>query len=641
MPGEVLRLGEFELDARAFELRRSGRAVRLERIPLELLFFLAERRGELVSRDEILDRIWGKDVFVDADNSINTAVRKVRAALNDDSEKPKFLRTVPGKGYKLAIEQDALLAPVKTPPAKPTADANPTLATPGAAGQRGHWAIWAGLAVVLAAVMLVAVPRFLRPRNNSAPGKVKLVVLPFVNLSNDPQQEYFADGMTEEIITQLGGLDPQRLGVIARTSSMQYKAAHKDAAQIARELGVNYLLEGSVRREGGRVRVTAQLIQATDQMHVWAGDFDRDESDILKLQGDLALAISQKTALSLSSATRARLAEAVPLNPEAHQAYLSGLQAWSTRSKPGALRSITEYQRAISLEPSYAQPYAALANVLSLASVVGAMSAQEAMPKAKEAALRAIGLDDSLATGHTALGFIAAHYDFDWPKAEREFRRALELNPNDSAAHFFYSNSYLSPMGRHDEAIAEMKRAIELDPFSAPMQSFFGQTLLWARKYDEALAQYKKCAELFPGFAIDHERMAHLYTYMGRYDDAIAEDTQAKLLAGETPEAALREEQKIRKALASEGPRGYWKTLLEFSRLPEGPPESYKNAQHLAIIYTRLGQTENALTSLERAYDTRTIGLTELAIEPAFDPLHSEPRFQTLSQRLGLQASLQ
>jgi TolB-like protein/Tfp pilus assembly protein PilF len=468
---------------------------------------------------------------------------------------------------------------------------------------------------------------------------MKLVVLPFVNLSGDPEQEYLADGMTEEIITQLGGLDPEHLGVIARTSSMHYKGTKEDAGQIARELGVNYLLEGSMRRDGSRVRIAAQLIQASDQTHVWAGNFEQNQNDILKLESDLALAISSKTALTLSPAVRAHLSAPGAVNEEAYAIYLAAKQSLASRTKEGMERSIAEYQRAISLEPNYAPSYAELATAYSLASVVGLLSAQQAMPKAREAAQRAILLDESLSAGHTALGFVLAHYDFDWPGAQREFQRGIALNPSDATAHFFYSNSFLSPMGRHDEAIVEMKRALELDPLAAPMQSFSGQTFLWAKRYDQALAQLQQCAEKFPGFAINYERIAHMDTYMGRFEDAITQDTRAKILSGQTPEAALRQDVALRKALAAEGPKGYWRKLLEYSALPDNPPESYRYPHQLAIIYTRLGEPKKALTLLETAYEERTLGLTELAVEPAFEPLHSEPRFQELLRRLGLPLS--
>lgn len=603
--------------------------MRLERIPLELLIVLAKRNGELVTREEILESVWGKDVFVDADNSINTAIRKIRAALKEDTENPQFILTVPGKGYRFIARVLAEESPV---------DPDSADLARSHRHNRVKWIVLSAVGLALVVFSVFKLPQSLRNAKSEDQRKVTLAVLPFVNLSGDSQQEFFADGITEEVITQLGELDPPRLGVIARTSSMQYKSAHKDTAQIAHELGVGYLLEGSVLRERNRIRIAAQLIETSDQTQVWAGEFEGQESDVLKLQSDLALAISSKIALTLPPLKRAKLTEPRPVNAEAYQAYLLGQQGLDSRTRQGALRSITEFQRSIELDPNYAPPYAGLATTYSLASVLGVMSSLEAMPKAKQAALRAIDLDDSLAAGHTELAFVLAHYDFDWPSAEREFRRALELNPNDASAHLFYSNSFLSPMGRHEEAIAEMRKAIELDPFSGAIHSFFGTTLIWARKYDEALAEYKKCAELFPGMAINHERLAHAYTYLGQFKEAIAEDTRAKILAGETPENATKQEAELQKALAAAGPKGYWRKLLEFSRLPINPPEAYTTPQQLALIHTRLGDREEALRLLERAYEERGLSVTELGIEPAFDPLRSDPRYQNLLGRLGLGA---
>lgn len=463
-----------------------------------------------------------------------------------------------------------------------------------------------------------------------------LAVLPFVNLSGDPREEYFADGMTEEIITQLGSLEPNQLGVIARTSSMQYKGAQKGAAQVAHELGVDYLLEGSVRRTDQRVRVTAQLIQASDQTHLWAADFDRDTGDVLRLQSDLALAISSKIELTLSPPVRARLTEAPPVNSEAHDAYLQGLHDWELRTKPGVERSIAEFQSAIALDPQYAPAHAALARAYSLAPVVGAMTSAESMPKARDAALRTIELDPNLASGHTTLGFVKAHYEFDWPGAEREYLRALVLNPNDAYAHLFYSNSYLSPLGRHAEAIEEMQKAIAIDPFSAPVQSFLGRTYIWAGQFDKALAQFQKCADMFPGFAIDHERMAQLYASLGRYADAIAEDTKARLLSGEDAQSALKKEAALRQALATGGPAGYWKKLLDLTRMADNPPETYRSPFGAAILYAHLGEKTKALDSLENAYEQRSIAMTEIAVEPAFGSLRDEPRFRDLLRRVRL-----
>lgn len=628
MDTEIIRFEDFELDRGAFELRQSGRTVRLERIPLELLFFLAENPGRLVTREQILERVWGKDVFVDADNGINTAVRKIRQALKETPESPRFLQTVPGKGYRFTKPEvtDGKTGVGSVP--QETAD-------PGAEQASRRWLLWLSLAVLFIVAAMVA-RSFLWRNTKPSLGKEMLAVLPFVNLSGDPHEDYFVDGMTEEMITQLGSLDPRHLGVIARTSSMQYKGARKNTAQIAQELGVDYLLEGSVRRDGERVRVTAQLIQASDQTHLWAGSFDRELGDVVKLQNEVALAIADKIELTLSHDERARLAEAPAVNPEAHLAYLRALQVWDWRTKQGAERSIAELQRAISLDPNYALAYAGLARVYSLAPITGVLSGEEAMPKAREAASRAIALDDSLAEGHTALAFVKAHYEYDWAGAQREYLRALELNPNDAYAHLFYSNSYLSPLGRHDEAIGEMKKAIELDPFSSPVQSFLGRTYLWARRYDDALAQGQKCNQMFPEFAVNHERLAHLYTYTGKFQEAIAEDTKARLLAGEDSESVSKKENSLRQALKSGGPHGYWQQLLEFAQTADNPPEAYTSSYGLAIVYTRLGEKEKAIQSLEKAYEERVLAMTEIGVEPALDPLRSDPRFQSLLRRVHL-----
>ena len=642
---DTIHFERFELDPGAFELRRDGQLIKLERIPLQLLLLLAENRQRLVTREEILRVIWGENVFVDADNSINTAVRKARQALKDDPENPRFLRTVPGKGYRFTAEVKSVTSTVspeelasveQLPPESPTPlNDDPDVPSPS----RNKWAILTliGVIAVVGAVLM------LRSRPNPPPQpstrKAMLAVLPFVNLSGNPGEDYLADGMTEELITQLGGLDPNRLGVIARTSSMQYKGAPKSAAQVAHELGVDYVLEGSVRWNDQRVRVTAQLIQASDQTHLWAADFDRDPGDVLRLQSDLALAISSKIELTLSPPVRARLTDAPPVNAAAHDAYLLGLHELDLRTKSGVERSIAEFQNAIALDPQYASAHAALARAYSLAPVVRAMPPIEAMPKARDAALRAIELDPGLASGHSTLGFVKAHYEFDWPSAEREYLRALALNPNDAYAHFFYSNSYLSPLGRHAQAIEEMRKAVAIDPFSAPVQAFLGRTYIWARKYDKALEQFQKVAEMFPGFAIDHERLAQLHAFMGRFDQAIAEDTKARLLSGENEKSALAKEAKLRHAWTTQGAPGYWKTLVELSQTAENPPEAYNSPFGTAILYAQLGDKARALNALEQAYEQRSLAMTEINIEPAFDPIRGEPRFKALLQRVRLEGA--
>ncbi len=641
MPHETIRFEDFELDRRSFELRRAGHLVKLERIPLQLLFLLAENRERLVTREEILLAIWGKDVFVDADNSINTAVRKARQALKEDPEDPRFLRTIPGKGYRFTAAVSR--QPEATIPIIDSSDRGTASAVPKSSPISRILTLKVGWTILIAVVLIALVTtglilrsRLMKPPKTRSEKEI-LVVLPFVNLSADPHEDFFADGMTEEMITQLGTLDPQHLGVIARTSSMQYKDAKKGAAQIARELGVDYLLEGSVRRSGQRVRVTAQLIQASDQTHLWAADFDRDLSDVLKLQSDLALAISTKIELTLPPSARARLADAPSLNAAAYEAYLHGLHDSELRTKPSFTRAISEFQHATILDPNYAPAHAALARIYSLAPVVGAMTPMESTPMAREAALRAVTLDPSLAAGHSTLGFILAHFDFDWPAAEREYLRALDLNPNDAYAHLFYSNSYLSPLGRQAEAITEMQKAIAIDPFSAPMQSFLGRTYIWARQYDKALAQFRKSAEMFPGFAIGHERLAQLLAFLGKFEEAIDEDTKARLLAGEDEKSVLQKEAALRRAWTTGGPHGYWKQVLDFTHLPDNPPEDYNSAFGTAILYAQLGEKAKALDSLETAFEQRSLSMTEIAVEPAFDPIRNDPHFQSLLRRVGLE----
>ena len=632
MPTGIFRFEDFELDWKAFELRRAGRVVRLERIPLELLFLLAERSGELVTRQEILERIWGKDVFVDADNAINTAVRKIRLALKDKPENPRFLHTVPARGYRFdaqVVQPASANIPTGVPPSL-------SAATLAVRPKQRRWAPWIALASGVFLFATDSARTYISRRSKATSRKMMLVVMPFVNMNNDPHQDYFADGITEEMIAQLGSLDPAHLGVIARTSSMQYKGAHKDAAQISRELGASYLLEGSVRCEGRRVRVTAQLIQAGDQTHLWAGSFDRDLNDILKLQSELARDIAAKIQLTLSEQTEKRLASASSLNAEAHESYLLGLQSWNLRTKDGFERAIADFNRAIAVDPNYAPAYSGLARTYMLAPVFGLSEPAETMPRARSAAVRALAIDSSLGEAHTVLAFVKAHFELDWPGAQQEFLGAIELNPNDASTHFFYSNSYLSPLGRHEEAIAEMKEAVRLDPFSLPIQSFLGRTFIWARRYDEAEAQFQKTNQLNANFAINHERLSHLYALTGKYEKAIEEETKARILSAEDPKSAVAVGEEQRRAYAFGGARGYWLKVLEFSRTKEDPPEGYSSSSGMAVVLAELGENEKAIDSLEKACVQHSMFMTELKIEPAFDGLKSSLRFSNLLRRVHL-----
>ena len=463
-----------------------------------------------------------------------------------------------------------------------------------------------------------------------------LVVLPLENLSGDSQQDYLADGMTEEIITQLGSLDPQHLGVIARTSAMQYKKTQKSVGEVSREIGADYLLEGSIRRSGDRLRVTAQLIQSSDQTHLWAESYDKELSDVLTVESDIARSVANEIRLTLSQQVHQRLAAARRTNFEAHDAYLRGLQGWDLRTREGFQQAIANFTRATELDPSYAPAYAGLARVYSVAPIFAGMPAGEAAPKALEAASRALSLDESLGDAHSAIGFVKAHYEYDWPAAERELRRAIDLEPNNAYAHFFYSNSYLSPFGHHEQAIAEMRKATELDPLSTRFQSFAGVTFKWARRYDDSLAQFQKVSQTAPRFPLNHERSAQLYAILGRYEEAIAEETTARVLVGEKQQDVLAKMNTVRRALAAKGERGYWEEQLRLAQDPQNPPEAYVRPYGLAIIYSHLGEKARAFENLENALAERDTQMTELAIEPQFDALRSDPRFVELERRIGL-----
>jgi TolB-like protein/DNA-binding winged helix-turn-helix (wHTH) protein/Tfp pilus assembly protein PilF len=651
--------GEFELDAAAFELQRNGERVRVERIPMELLLLLVSRHGELVSREEIVGRLWGNEIFIDTNTAINVAIRKVRQALDDNFENPAYILTVPAKGYRFIgiISADPSRPPDEDPYHLASGVRNPDndgplqldavdrlpatseRATP-AFGQHidpvqsksaiRTWLLWMGALLTLA----IAVAAVLRSRHPVAAGKLMFVVLPFENLTGDPAQEYIADGMTEEMITQMGGLDPERIGVIARTSAMHFKGTQKTTAEIAHELGVGYLLEGSVRKVGDRVRVTAQLIQASDQTHLWAADYDSDLSDLLKLESDIAGAIASQVQVKLDGSSRMRFARQVL--PEAQAAYLRGLEDWNLRTGSSIADAISEFQRAIATDPKYALPYAALARCYAIGPVFGVGNPVETMPRAREFSAHALQLEPDLAEAHSILAIVAAHYDYDWPTAEREFLAALRLNPSDPHAHLFYSNSFLSPHGRHKEAIDEMQKAIALDPLSAPLQAFLIRTYMWDRRYNDARSQFEKTNEVAPNFAVLHERAAHLFASSGDFRTAIEEDARARILSGEQAEKVIASRNLQLNAFEQGGSQSYWQMQLDLRQQRPSPPEAYVTPFGLAVIYARLGRKDLAIGALEQAFDRRDVQLTEINIEPAFDELRSDPRFRMLLRRVHL-----
>ncbi|MBV9267332.1 MAG: winged helix-turn-helix domain-containing protein [Acidobacteriaceae bacterium] len=624
----IAKFGPFELDPDQFELRRNGEPVKIDRTPLELLMFLVERAGKLVTRDEAVDHVWGKDVFVEPDSSLYTAVKKIRKALEDDTGEPRFIQTVSRKGYRfIAPVEDGLPEPLRSP------NAGRDKATAQKIQRNRYW-LYGSLLCLGVVVASLFLTRYARAPQMA--GRVKLVVLPLENMSGDPRQEYLADGITEEITTELGNLDPEHLGVVARTSAMHYKHSPETMAQISGELGVSYLLEGSIRRSGQNVRISAQLIQAQDQTHLWARSYDRELGDLLNVQREIASLVARQVRLTLSHNVNERLATIARVNPDAYDAYLRGLQGWNQRTQDGFLDAIASFRRATELDPNYAPAFAGLARVYSLAPIFAEIPASEAGPKSLAAANRALSLDAGSADAHSAIGFVKGHYFYDWPVAKREFELGVEMGSNNPYTHFFYSNSYLSPFGRHDEAIREMRIAMELDPLSPGIQSFAGKTFLWARHYQEAIAQYQRVNHFGANFAVNHQRLACLYALLGKFEDAVAEETKARVLSGEKAEDVVAGMNRVRQAAAAAGATGYWSAELKLSEEPRQPPEGYSLPYGRAMVYAHLGKTQEALANLERAYRDRETQMTELAVEPNFDALRADSRFIELERRMGL-----
>jgi len=468
--------------------------------------------------------------------------------------------------------------------------------------------------------------RVIFPKAKAPNGKVMLAVLPFANLSGDAAQDYFTDGLTEEMITELGRLDPNRLGVIARTSAMKYKHTDKDVAQIGKELGADYILEGSARQVGNQVRVSAQLVQASDQTHLWAQSYERQIGDVLSVQEEVARSIGREIRANLNARRAANMAVKGRPSSEAHEAYLQGRYFWNRRGEADLRRGIEYFQEAVIRDPNYAAAYAGLADCYILLGLNGS-APREVMPKAKAAALKALEIDDALAEAHTSLAGVKTFYEWDWAGAEREFRRALELDPNYAPAHHWYANIFLDPQGRYQEAIAEMHLAQKLDPVNLIINTDLGYAYDLAGQDDKALAQYEKVLEMSPDFVPVHFRLWQYYERKGMHKEAMAEAERDYILSGRPDLAA---------ATARAFAAGGYRNVLRHSIEAVKAQSSGYTPVALAASYANLGESDLALSSLERAYESRDPALVYLKVDPIFAPLRSDPRSQPVLRALGL-----
>lgn len=623
----IVSFGAYEFNPYSRELRKEGMRVRLEGQPLAILEVLLERPGELVTREELQKRLWPEDTFVDFEHSLNAAVKRLRAALNDSADQPRYIETLARRGYRFVAPVGGSVADRESEkavliPPEPQAQA---------AVGFGRRLLWL---VVVAAVCVLGLAgwgwRLWRNRQATPalPPVRSLAVLPLQNLSGDPSQEYLADGMTEELIGRLANIHGLR--VISRTSAMHFKNTQLSVPEIAKTLGVDAIVEGSVIREGSQVRVHAQLIRGASDEHIWAGEYQREYRGLLALQDEVARSIAERIEISLTPQERLTLASTHPVDPEAHEDYLKGRYYFNQRTQDALNKSIGFFQQAIARDPGYALAYSGLADSCAMLGFRGGFPSKDALSRAKAAALKAIELDDTLGEAHASLAFIAETHEWDWATAEREYRRSVQLNPGDARVHHWYAG-YLMYVGRFEEGISEARRARDLDPLSLPVNNALAGRLLAAGRYDEALEQVQKTLQLDAHFAPAHQTLGWAYLYKGKREEAIQEFQKALQLSGTDDTdlmldlgfayATAGDQKEARRILAK------LRTLHERGLVPSGS---------IAILYGALGDLNEAFAWLEKAYEERDPQLTYLKAGRRFEPLRHDARFQQLVHRMGL-----
>jgi len=646
-----LRFGTYEFDLRSGELLKHGIRIKLQEQPSQILAILLEHHGEMVTREQLQHRLWPSDTFVDFDHSLNTAVMRLREALSDSSENPRFIETLPRRGYRFLAPVEVKSSSASEPsPAQSvevavsqTADSkvgsasaallpafSATAAKPEKRVRRPMLVTLSAIAIILAGVFAFRYLKSPSPATGPSSQLTSLVVLPFENLSADKDQAYFADGMTDELIAHLAKI--RSLRVISRTSSMEYKGTHKTLSQIARDLNVDSVVEGTVLRSGDRVRITAELVQVATDRHLWAETYESQLGDILTLQNHVASAIVNEIRVKLTPEDQVRLATTRPVSTQSYENYLKCRYYWNKRSQEGLTKAIDYFQLATEQDPNYALAYAGLADCYSIigSAIVGTVPAAEVAPKARAAALKSLELDNTLAEAHTSLATVRFNYDWDWNAAASGFRRAVELNPSYATA--YQRNSlYLMSMGRTSESIAEMNRAHDLEPLSISMNFSLGWRLYMAREYDQAIEQLRNTIDMDPDFVLPHLVLGQAYEQKKMYDQAIAELRRAAEISKSSPPAIAA----LARTYAVSGRTGEARTLLD--QLMEQSKKRYVSPFYVAIVYAGLGENDRALDWLDKAYADHSNAIVFAKVDPQLDTLRATSRFQSLLHRLAFQ----
>ena len=639
LSARTVAFGPFEFDPQSGELRKHGLRLKLAGQPVQVLASLLQHPGDVVTRDQLQGTLWPGDTWVDFEQSLNAAIRRLRAALGDSSQSPRYIETLSRRGYRfIAPVQEIAPVPRTAPAGSDALDASsseaPAQATSVITGPaKRRWLRLAETAFVLllSAVAATMIARSRRPHDPFSAPVHALAVLPLANLSGDGQQDYFADAMTDAIRERLASIASFR--VISRTSSAHYRRTSKTVPEIARELAVDAVVDGSMLRSGDRVRVHVELIQARSDTPLWSDSYDGDMHDVFALQASVASSIATAIRSKLNHGESARLWKARPSNPDAFEAYARGRFVWNRRNPADLKAAIALFQTAVEKDPGYALAYDGLADSWIPLGWYGFVAPADAFPNAGRAIARALTLDDTLAEGHTSLAFVTFYYDRNWAAAEKEFRRAIELNPNYANAHHWYAE-FLSLAGRHEQAIAESQRAREIDPLSPIINAWVSSRYLYARQYDKAVAQERNAVEMDPEFAPAHLVLGQAYEQKGMLKEAAAEFARSVTLGG----GASIYSASLAHALGAGGRRSDASRIS--AEMADQSRGEFISSCDLALAWLGSGDKAKALKLLSRAIEERSPRAAFIRVDPRFDELRSDPEFVALMRLLGSPAEV-